>query len=125
MIHPMWGIAQRRVLPVLAVVAAGAAVLAVAGDSAVGIAVGLFLLGAAGVLAISFVFLEIGLSEDRERAAGAGRRSGRDVRASHGHRDDVHAHHSHGRDAAALHGPERHGGSHGPARRQPRRRRPE
>lgn len=101
----MWEIVLRRVLPVLALVAAGAAVLALAGGDAVGIAAGLFLLGAAGVLAISFVFLEIGLAEDRERASGAGRPPGQD--------------------AAAPHGPERPGGSHGPRRRFQRRRRPE
>jgi len=102
----MWEIVLRRVLPVLGVVAAGAAVLALAGGDAVGIAAGLFLLGAAGVLAISFVFLEIGLAEDRERASGERRRPGRDA-------------------AAAPHGPERPGGSHGAPRRRPRRRRPE
>lgn len=100
----MWEILLRRVLPVLGVAAAGAVVLVLAGTSTGGIAAGLFLLGAAGVLAVSFVFLEVGLTEDRERAAGA---SGRD------------------RSDAAPAGSERPGRAHGPRRRLQRRRRPE
>lgn len=101
----MWSKLLRRAVPVLALALAGGLVLGLAGAGTLATAAGLFLLGAAGVLAISFVFLEIGLAEDRERASGAGRPPGQD--------------------AAAPHGPERPGGSHGPRRRFQRRRRPE
>lgn len=64
----------RRVLPVLGLAVAGGVVLLAAGDSLVA-AIGIFLFGAAGVLAVAFVFLEIDLAEDRERAATARERA--------------------------------------------------
>lgn len=79
----MWSKLLRRAVPVLALALAGGLVLGLAGAGTLATAAGLFLLGAAGVLAISFVFLEIGLAEDRERA-GEGERSERD--GSHGPR---------------------------------------
>ena len=73
---PVRPILLRRVLPALALALAGIAVLLAGGGSTLATAVGLFLLGAAGVLAVSFVFLEIGLAEDRERAEAARGRGG-------------------------------------------------
>ena len=67
----------RRVLPVVAVFLAGVIVLVVTGGGTVGITIGLTLTGGALVLAIAFVFLEVGLSEDRERAAEEARRKRR------------------------------------------------
>jgi len=58
------------VTAIVASVAAGAIVLAVWGDGTAGITVGWTLIGAAGVLAVSFVFYAIGVGEDRDRAAG-------------------------------------------------------
>lgn len=104
----MWGIVLRRALPVLVVAATGAVVLTLAGGSAAGMAVGLFLLGASGVLAASFVFLEVGLTEDRERASGARRRTGR---GGDGDTSGKRAQHP--------------GGPHRLAPYRPRRRRPE
>jgi len=60
----------RRAAPVVALAIAGFAVLAVAGDSVTLNAIALFVLGVAVVLAVSLVFLEIGLGEDRDRARG-------------------------------------------------------
>lgn len=80
----MWSKLLRRAVPVLALALAGGLVLGLAGAGTFATAAGLFLLGAAGVLAISFVFLEIGLAEDRERAGAEGERGERD--GSHGPR---------------------------------------
>lgn len=77
----------RRVLPTIALAAAGVAVLVAAGDGTFGTAAGLFLLGAAGVLAVSFLFLEIGLAEDREREAGARERARREGGPGPPHRE--------------------------------------
>jgi hypothetical protein len=60
----------RRAVPVVVLVAAGVAVLVAAGDSTTLNAVALFLLGVAAVCAVALVFYEIGLGEDRDRAAG-------------------------------------------------------
>ena len=60
----------RRAAPVAALAVVGFVVLAVAGDSTVLNAIALFVLGVAVVLAVSLVFLEIGLGEDRDRARG-------------------------------------------------------
>lgn len=60
----------RRAAPVLALAVAGGIVLAVAGNSTTLNAIALFVLGVAVVLAVSLVFLEIGLGEDRDRARG-------------------------------------------------------
>ncbi len=56
----------RRAGPVLALVVAGTLLVAF-GDGVVAIA-GSGVIGAAAVLATALVFLEVGLSEDRERA---------------------------------------------------------
>ena len=64
---------RRRRLECAAVVAllvAGAIVLALAGDSTVADAVGYVVFGIAGVVAMALVFYEIGLGEDRDRARG-------------------------------------------------------
>jgi hypothetical protein len=60
----------RRALPIVVLTIAGAILLGVAGGSTALKAVGLFTLGVAGVLAVSLVFYEIGLGEDRDRAGG-------------------------------------------------------
>jgi uncharacterized membrane protein YuzA (DUF378 family) len=57
---------------VAALAIAGAVVLAVAGDSTALNAVAIMLFGIAGVWIVSLVFYEIGLGEDRDRAAGRG-----------------------------------------------------
>ena len=61
----------RRAGPVLALVVVGA-LLVVLGDGIVSI-VGGGVIGVAAVLAVALVFLEVGLSEDRERAREQGR----------------------------------------------------
>jgi hypothetical protein len=53
----------------LALVAAGAAVVAITGGSTAGTAVALALIGLAGVVAVSLVFFAVGRSEDAARAA--------------------------------------------------------
>jgi hypothetical protein len=55
---------------VAALLVAGAIVLALAGDSDAANTVGYVVFGLAGVVAISLVFYEIGLGEDRDRARG-------------------------------------------------------
>jgi uncharacterized membrane protein YuzA (DUF378 family) len=59
----------RRGLPAVALAIAGAVVLGVAGDSTALNAVAIMLFGIAGVWTVSLVFYEIGLGEDRDRAA--------------------------------------------------------
>jgi uncharacterized membrane protein YuzA (DUF378 family) len=64
---------RRRWLECAAVVAllvAGAIVLALAGDSTAADAVGYVVFGIAGVVAVALVFYEIGLGEERDRARG-------------------------------------------------------
>ncbi|TMK41449.1 MAG: hypothetical protein E6G56_04340 [Actinobacteria bacterium] len=58
-----------RFAPPLVLLVAGLLVLARAGGEAVGTAVGLGLVGLAGVWLVSAVFYEVGRSEDRARAA--------------------------------------------------------
>jgi uncharacterized membrane protein len=53
----------------VALALAGAVLLALAGGSTVGVVIAIVLLGSAAVLAVSLVFYEVGLSEDREREA--------------------------------------------------------
>ena len=60
-------VAVTRVLPPLVLAVAGV-VVATAWSSTTAQAAGFALLGVACVIAVSFAFLEIGLSEDRERA---------------------------------------------------------
>jgi hypothetical protein len=56
------------VIAVLVPLLAGAVVAVVAGDTTAGLAAGMALIGLSGVLLVSWVFYEVGLSEDRERA---------------------------------------------------------
>jgi hypothetical protein len=60
----------RRFVPALVLFVIGLVVLAVGGDGVAADAVGLALMGIAGVLAVAVVFFEIGASEDRDRRAG-------------------------------------------------------
>ena len=65
--EPDWRRAARRRFSATAVVFVIGAVMAAVGDGAVDVAA-VVVMGVAAVGAISFLFLEIGLSEDRERA---------------------------------------------------------
>jgi hypothetical protein len=56
-----------RVVPPLLVIGAGIAVAATS-DSSLGVGVSAFLVGVGFVIAIATAFLEVGLSEDRQRA---------------------------------------------------------
>jgi hypothetical protein len=56
------------VIAVLVPLLAGAVVAVVAGDTTAGLAAGMALIGLSSVLLVSWVFYEVGLSEDRERA---------------------------------------------------------
>ncbi|MEA2273492.1 MAG: hypothetical protein QOI98_2200 [Solirubrobacteraceae bacterium] len=56
-----------RVVPPLLIIGAGVAVAATS-DSSLGTGVSAFLVGVGFVIAIATVFLEVGLSEDRQRA---------------------------------------------------------
>jgi hypothetical protein len=60
----------RETAAVIALLLAGLVVLAAAGDAELAIGIGVGLCGLAGVGAMSFVFYEVGLSEDRARARG-------------------------------------------------------
>ena len=67
-----------RCLPFVALVFAGAAVLALAGDDTVGFVIGFGMVGLGAVLLVSLLFYEVGRSEDRSRAhrrRGHGRRA--------------------------------------------------
>jgi hypothetical protein len=63
----MWGVV------LLAMVAAGTVLAATSKGSVVRSAAAILLLGGAAVLVVSLAFLEVGLSEDRERGARFGR----------------------------------------------------
>jgi peptidoglycan/LPS O-acetylase OafA/YrhL len=65
----VWGIV------LLALVAAGAVLAATSEGSAVRSALAILMLGGAAVLVVSLAFLEVGLSEDRERESRFGRPS--------------------------------------------------
>lgn len=65
--------ARRSILP-LAVAVAGFVLVLIGKDGTLGI-VGWGIVGAGVTIAISLVFLEVGYSEDRERAAEAERRN--------------------------------------------------
>jgi hypothetical protein len=56
------------VIAVLVPLLAGAAVAVVAGNTTAGLTAGMALIGLSSVLLVSWVFYEVGLSEDRERA---------------------------------------------------------
>jgi drug/metabolite transporter (DMT)-like permease len=60
----------RRAIPAVVLAVAGAVVAIAAGGSTAANAVAIMLLGIACVWAVSLVFYEIGLGEDRDRAAG-------------------------------------------------------
>jgi ABC-type transport system involved in cytochrome bd biosynthesis fused ATPase/permease subunit len=55
-------------IAVLVPLLAGAVVAVVAGNTTAGLAAGMALIGLSSVLLVSWVFYEVGLSEDRERA---------------------------------------------------------
>ena len=61
----------------------GCAILIAWGDESVSAIAGFFLIGVAGVIAVSLVFYEVGLSEDRERAREAAERSGAGAGPAH------------------------------------------
>jgi ABC-type transport system involved in cytochrome bd biosynthesis fused ATPase/permease subunit len=61
-------------IAVLVPLVAGAVVAVVAGNITAGLAAGMALIGLSGVLLVSWVFYEVGLSEDRQRARERGRR---------------------------------------------------
>jgi hypothetical protein len=66
---------ERRRLLIYAIVVvdlavAGALVLLLAGDKPVGLGVGIFLIGAACIVAVALAFYEVGRSEDRARERG-------------------------------------------------------
>jgi hypothetical protein len=62
----------------VAVAAIGAVIALVAGDSTVGNAVAIVLIGCAAVGAVSLAFLAVGNAEDRERAEAEARRAERE-----------------------------------------------
>ena len=66
----------RRAGPPVVLFLTGCAMLIAWGDESVSAIAGLFLIGVAAVIAVSLVFYEVGLSEDRERAREAAERSG-------------------------------------------------
>ena len=65
----------RRAGPPAVLFLTGCAMLIAWGDDSVSAIAGFFLVGVAGVIAVSLVFYEVGLSEDRERAREAAGRS--------------------------------------------------
>ena len=67
--------AARRALWPMLIAVAGFVVVVIGKDGTLGI-IGWAIVGAAVAVAISLVFLEVGYSEDRERAAEAERRKG-------------------------------------------------
>ncbi len=66
---------ERRRLLIYAIVVvdlvvAGTVLLLLIGDTKVGLGVGIFLIGAAVIVAVAHVFYEVGRSEDRARERG-------------------------------------------------------
>jgi uncharacterized membrane protein YuzA (DUF378 family) len=64
-----------RALPLVALLCAGAVILALAGDHTTAFAIGFVMIGIAGVLLAALFFYEVGRSEDRDRAARWNRRT--------------------------------------------------
>ena len=68
----LWRGRIRRAIPAVALIVAGGVVAIATGGSTAGKAIAMTLAGIALVWLVSLVFYEIGLSEDRDRAAGKG-----------------------------------------------------
>ena len=59
-----------RALPLVALLIAGAIVLAIAGEHLVAFVIGFIIIGVAAVLLVGLFFYEVGRGEDRARASG-------------------------------------------------------